>query len=270
MRRTTLTALGLLGALLALGCGDHASPQGETDSTTRALLNQTPVGGPSTIFDPDTTLTGQAPQQVDIVSLGYNLGAREAPVKIIEFSDFGCGYCRRFHQETFATIRKEFIDTGKYEWKFMPFITGMFKNSTAVTEAAECTLEQSPEEFEALSNRLWSDQPEWKGSSDPESVVRGWVDDLDVDMDRFDSCLKEDRRMSRIHQDTYVAQLVGVRGTPTFLIVGYGPVQGALPLEAFRGILGSIYDDAMAQRGDSGQATGTGPAAIPTAPDSAP
>lgn len=270
MRRKTLTALALLGALLALGCGDHPAPQGATDSTTRALLNQTPVGGPSTIFDTDTAITSQAPQQVDIVSLGYNLGAREAPVKIIEFSDFGCGYCRRFHQETFATIRKEFIDTGKYEWKFMPFITGMFKNSMAATEAAECTLEQSPEEFEALSNRLWSDQPEWKGSDDPESVVRGWVQNLGVDMDQFDSCLSEDRRMTRIEQDTYVAQLVGVRGTPTFLIVGYGPVQGALPIAAFRGILGSIYDDVMTQRGDSGQATGAGPVAPPPASDSAP
>lgn len=254
MRRTTLTALGLLGSVLAFGCGDHAATQGGTETTTRALLNQTPVGGPSTMFDPDTALARQASSQINLVELGYNLGSRDAPVKIIEFSDFGCGYCRRFHQETFAALRKEFIDTGKYEWKFMPFITGMFKNSLAATEAAECTLEQSPQEFESLSERLWTDQPDWKGSNNPEDVVRDWVDELGADMEQFDSCLREDRRMDRIADATAVAQQIGVRGTPTFYIVNFGPVQGALPVQAFRGILGAVYDDVMTQRGDSTQA----------------
>jgi protein-disulfide isomerase len=250
MTRTTRSALLVLSALLFAACGDRGPAPGSTDSTTRALLNQTPVAGPSTLFDPDTSLSTDTPI-TNLLQLGYNFGSVDAPVKLIEFSDYGCGYCRGFHTETFATVRKEFIDTGEYEWKFMPFITGMFKNSLAATEAAECTLEQSPEKFETLSDRLWSDQPEWKGSNRPESVVRGWVSQLAIDMDRFDTCMGEDRRMPRIAGNTSIARQLGVRGTPTFFIVGYGPVQGALPLASFRGILGAVYEDVVSQGGDS-------------------
>ena len=45
------------------------------------------------------------------MELGYNRGAVEAPLKVIEFSDFGCGFCRRFHQESFPTLKEQFIDT---------------------------------------------------------------------------------------------------------------------------------------------------------------
>jgi protein-disulfide isomerase len=247
MTRKTRWVVMLFGGLLVAACGNREATPATTDNTTRTLLNQTPVAGPSTLFDPDTTLANGAPIE-NLLQLGFNLGSREAPVKLIEFSDFGCGYCRGFHTQTFAALRKEFVDTGQYEWKFMPFITGMFKNSLAVTEAAECTLEQSPEKYQTLSDRLWADQPDWKGSSRAESVVRGWVRELDLDMDRFDDCLSSDRRMGRVAGATSIAQQLGVRGTPTFFIVGFGPIQGALSLDAFRGILGAVYQDVLTQQ----------------------
>lgn len=248
MMRTARTTAALLGAALIAACGGDA-PAEDTESTTRSLLNQEDfVGGPSTPLVNVPELSAHATRAY-IPELGHNLGSPAAPLKLIEYSDFGCGYCRRFHEETFATLREEFIDTDRVEWKFMPFITGMFENSLTVTEAAECTLEQDAAMYEAFSNRLWERQSEWKGSSDPAPIARGWARELGADLERFDSCLAEGRRLERIANATLVAQQLGVRGTPTFWLVGYGPLQGALPLEVFQGVLGAVLEEVEAGAG---------------------
>jgi protein-disulfide isomerase len=234
-------------ALLAMGvvaCGEAAPPAQRTDETTRALLGGTLESSASTMVREVPGLGGVA--SVNVTDLGYNRGSVDAPLKVIEFSDFGCGYCRRFHQESFPTLMDEFIETNKVEWKFMPFIAGMFENSLAVTEAAECALEQSPALYEAVGGELWARQSEWKESDEPEALVRGWARDAGVDLARYDSCLAEDRRMSRIAGANATADQLGVRATPTIWLVGLGPLQGALPLETFRGILGQVHDEIVA------------------------
>jgi len=260
MTRTKRLAGAALCVILLSGCGGSGDAGGEgTTTTTRSLLNQDVVGGPSTPVGGGPGLSSGAPPAY-LPDLGYDIGSVEAPLKVIEFSDFGCGYCRRFHLETFPTLRAEFIETARIEWKFMPFVTGSFGNSPAVSEAAECVLEQDAGRFEAFSHRLWELQAEWKGSDEPAAVVRPWAEEVGSDMAIYDACLAEDRRVDRVSGATDVAGRLGIRGTPTFWLVGYGPLQGALPLEAFQGILGSVLEDLHAVRdsiaGDSAAAAG--------------
>ena len=135
-------------------------------------------------------------------------------------------------------------------------ITGMFENSLAVTEAVECTYAQSPEAFEALNARVWADQAVWKRSSDPESVVQGWVSQLGIDMGTFNSCLEADERIPRIASATTLAGQIGVRGTPTFVVLGWPPLQGALPLDMFRDVLTAAHtqlEALEAAEGDPGE-----------------
>ena len=226
-----------LAVVLLLGCGEEAPP-GTTD-TTRALLARPRAREVSTLFDA-SQLPGDA-LSLEIDQLGVNMGSVEAPVKVIEFIDFGCGFCRVFQMETFAALRAEFIETNMVEWKFMPFISGMFGNSPVVTEAAECTLEQHPGLFDLFTDRLWAQQADWKGTDEPEVLARSWAVELGADADGFDSCMEEDRRLERVTSATALASEYGVRATPTFWIVGGGPIQGALPLEAFREIFTQLH-----------------------------
>jgi protein-disulfide isomerase len=235
--------------LAGASCGDEAAETPDTEATTRALLSGPVEGGPSTLVRGRPNV-GPGVTAVNVLELGYNRGMTNAPLKVIEFSDFGCGFCRRFHQESFPTLYQEFIESGKIEWKFMPFITGNFENSLAVTEASECALEQSPTVYEALGGVLWERQTEWKESDEPETLVREWAREAGVELARFDSCLAEDRRMQRIWGANAVADQLGIRATPTLFLVGFGPVQGALPLDAFRGILGTIHADLVSGRAD--------------------
>jgi protein-disulfide isomerase len=220
MTWTKRAALALVSAALFGGCRGDEPELPATDATTRTLLNQDVVGGPSTPVQGDAGLAGNV-TLASIPLLGYNFGSADAPLKLIELSDFGCGYCRQFHQQTFASLHEQFVQSGRIEWKFVPFITGMFDNSLAVTEAAECVLEQDRDLFEAFSDRLWVRQPDWKGSADALGVVRGWVRELEADVDAFDACLSDDRRLGRVANATALARELGVRGTPTFWLVGH-------------------------------------------------
>lgn len=247
MKSKLAATASLVIALLAGACADEAPA---TDETTAALLAQPLSDGMSTPVAADPGLARENATPVPISPLGFNRGDTAAVVKVLEMSDFGCGYCKRFHDETFPMIREEFIATGKVEWKFVPYITGMFANSLAVTEAGECVMEQDADAYERITARLWDEQRTWKDSSEPERVVRGWVAELGVDMDGYDACLTEDRRLDRIASATTLARQMGVRGTPTFVVLGYPPLQGALPPDFFREVLAVVHAEEIRQRAD--------------------
>ncbi|MCH1571000.1 MAG: DsbA family protein [Longimicrobiales bacterium] len=232
----------VMGALMVVAACSSPDSEGQgTEDLTRNLLAQ-PVGdGTSTPLAVDEAMASQGPR-VSVAEVGFNRGDTTALVKVVEMSDYGCGYCRQFHEETFGPIREEFIATGMVEWKFVPYITGMFENSLVATEAAECTYAQSPEAFETLNARLWADQSEWKSSSDPESVVQAWVTELGIDMETFNACQDSDERIVRVASATTLAGQIGVRGTPTFVVLGWPPLQGALPLQMFRDVLTAAHN----------------------------
>lgn len=260
--------LRIVAALLAaLGVGacdsDTADGSADTEDLSRSLLDAPITDGRSTPVAVDPELAQQGPR-VPVAQVGINRGAVEAPVKVVELSDYGCGYCRRFHEETFPVILSDFIETGMVEWKFVPFVTGMFDGSLQVTEAAECVYAQDEQAFEAINRRLWEEQGEWKRSDEPGSVVREWVAELDIDQDAFDTCMSEDEGLPRVASATTLAQQLGVRGTPTFVVIGYPPLQGALPTEMFVEVLKAVHAEAIQQReanegGDSGAAESPAP-----------
>jgi protein-disulfide isomerase len=236
--------VALLGALALAGCGGSPD-EDRTDATSRDLLASVGDGGQA---DPGQT-SPQAPT-MDLALLGYDYGERAAPVRVLEMSDYGCSWCRKFHQETWPMIREKFVEPGKVEWKFLPFVVGMFRNSPSALRAAECVLEQDTDLFLLVSDRIWTSQGDWKGSTQPDLFLRGLVEEVGADMARFDSCLSENRRGERIEAANALARRLGVRGTPTFFIIGYQPIQGALPAEDFENILNLVYADAIQRAGN--------------------
>ena len=239
--------LALLVMFVTVGCEAGTPNQQGTAATTQALLSR-PIGELTQVRPGLETPSGE--DQLPLGQLGFDQGDQDALVKIVEMSDYGCGYCRKFHLETFPILREEFIETGKVLWKFVPFINGMFENSLAATEAAECALEQGASPFEALNERLWTDQASWKGSNDPEPVLRGMAQEAGVNLSEFDACLRNDTRIDRIASAGGTARRLGVRGTPSFYPIGYPPIQGALPTEAFQQVLEFMHQEISGATGN--------------------
>jgi protein-disulfide isomerase len=98
-----------------------------------------------------------------------------------------------------------------------------------------------------MRHRLWQNQSTWKKADDAARLVRGWAAEAGLDMTGYDACMGEDRPAERIEAGRELARQLGVRGTPTFFILGYPPLPGALPTETFRKVLTLAYEDATGQ-----------------------
>jgi protein-disulfide isomerase len=178
--------------------------------------------------------------QMSVDSLGVDFGTTEAPLRIIEFYDYGCGYCRLFHQDTRDPLHEAYVDPGRVLWKSMPFITGNWASSMAVSLAAECAREQGRSYFEAISDLIFEHQREWKSASDPGVLSEGFAEEAGLDMVRYRTCFEGEELLWRVQAQTNLAEELGIRATPTFLLVGVGPISGALPLETFQQIIDTV------------------------------
>lgn len=240
-RVSPFTAVALLLSLAMAGCGGTGEAAPGSDPSD--------AGAPANVSTQSQTAEPGQPdsQAVDLTTLGYDMGTVMAPIRVIEFSDFGCIYCRLFQEESFPALREEFVDPGHVAWKFIPFDLGSFSNSGQVALAAECALEQ--EALDDLKGSLFRTQDQWKAGTPAEArtLVDGLARDAGLDTGRFERCLEQGLREDRHEASNQAAQLIGVRGTPTFIVDGQ-LVQGAPPLELFQ----EYFRERVAELGSEG------------------
>ena len=168
---------------------------------------------------------------IDLTGIGYDQGDVNAPVVVIDFSDFGCPYCAQFTRETYPVIEREYVRTGKVFFKYVPFVVGMFPHSAEATRVAECVGEQG--RFWAMADHVYEAQKEWKRASDPRELLIGIAGVVGADTSAVSKCYRDGRSEERTARANDVANTIGVRVTPSFL-VNERPIQGALPLAEFR------------------------------------
>lgn len=150
------------------------------------------------------------------------IGPKDAPVTIVEFSDFNCQYCKRFHDETLQPILEQYA--GKIQFVYRDFpILGPSSIDAAV--AAECANEQDA--FWEYHDVLFANQGDFSNDS-----LIGYAERLDLNIEAFSACLKDPAFVKEVNLDSTVAQQIGARGTPAFLINSQF-VSGAQPLDAF-------------------------------------
>lgn len=175
-------------------------------------------------------------------SPGYDRGATQAAVTVLEFTDFGCPYCARFAGETYPSLAREFVTTGAVRWKVVPFVLGMFANGGDAARAADCAGRQGRVAFSRMHDRLFERQEEWKSASDPTAVLRSYAGATGLAMTAFASCYASDASAARLREANGLADRLGVRATPTFFVNGRR-VEGALPVDQFW----TILQDALAR-----------------------
>lgn len=186
--------------------------------------------------DSSDTSSSSGQQQPDPASVTPDddpaLGDPDAPVTIIEFSDFQCPYCRQFEQQAFPQIKSEYIDTGKVRLVFRDFpLTQIHPNALPAAIAAECAHNQDA--FWPMHNRLFANQSEWGQSSNPNEVFVGYATEIGLDMEPFRQCVENRETLPEISGDFQDGVDGGVRGTPAFFIGGE-MLSGAQPFSAFQ------------------------------------
>ena len=153
-------------------------------------------------------------------------GADDAPVTLVEVSDYGCPHCRAFHQEKAAPIMERFVDAGLVRWVFVPY--ALRPETVPAANAAMCANEQGM--YSEFAEALFDTEP-------PEaSLTRdGFIaaaQQLGLNSDSFVQCLEDGRYNRTISDNQAAARAAGVNATPTFFINDQ-VVRGNVPLEEF-------------------------------------
>lgn len=158
-------------------------------------------------------------------------GDANAPVTIIEFSDYECPFCGRFYSDTYLQLKKDYIDTGKVKIVFRDFPLSFHPTAMPAALAAQSVYEASERNNEVYfkyHDKLFENQ-----QSLTDENLKKWAKELGYDISKdFDSKKFE----AEVNNDLADGQAAGVSGTPAFFINGQ-LLEGAQPYANFKKII---------------------------------
>jgi protein-disulfide isomerase len=139
------------------------------------------------------------------------LGSKEAPLTIVEFTDYQCPFCQRFHTTSFVELKKNYIDTGKVRFYSRDMPLDFHPNAMRAAQAARCASEQG--RFWTLRDVMGSNPDKL----DLDSLVAD-VTNLKMDVKAFRACVESEKYKSAVQTDVMEAMKIGANGTPTFVV----------------------------------------------------
>jgi protein-disulfide isomerase len=218
-------------ALAALVAGS-AGACARTDAKPATASNVVASGGEVAARPAAGGLSGLTDSISSLADRGRIRGAESAPVWLIEISDFQCPYCKRWHDEVFATIDKEYVQTGKVRLAYLNYpLSSIHPNARAAAEAAMCASVQG--KFWELHGSLFATQPAWQGQKDPLPTFDSLAVAARVDPAAWRSCMSSHATAKLIDADHDRSGMAGVQSTPSFFI-GDRALAGAYPVDSFR------------------------------------
>jgi len=161
------------------------------------------------------------------------LGNSNAPITILEWGDYQCTFCYKFHQNTLNMIQEDFINTGKVKLVFKDFpLNG--PDSLLAAEAAYCAQDQ--EKYWQYHDELYKN---WGGERTG-WVTRGSLDNfamtVNLDLNEFNKCLDEHKYQNKVNAIHEFGKEIGIDATPSFLVFNGEKIikiRGNQPLEVF-------------------------------------
>ena len=233
-RRKIFITLGVLFAVIMIGVtlsGTVSSRFGLSQQQTHDLIN--PQTASAIIRKISAPTIANAPA----------LGNSKAPITLIEFGDYQCTYCHRFHSDSKELILTNFVNTGKVRFLFKDFpINDLPANraSTLASEASYCAADQGKywQYYDTLYNN-------WKGENTgwvTKDNLRQFAKNLGIeDINRFSQCLESGKYAGVVADNFNLAESIGLNATPSFVLLANGkqPLEiiGAQPYSVFENVL---------------------------------
>ncbi len=199
-------ALGLGLGWLLWGAGAPSEPQQANEPATPAPLRRIEVS------------VGESPA----------LGPADAPITIVEFSDYECSFCARWHQQVYKRLLQEYEGKIRFVYRDFP-LDSIHPNATPAAMAAHCAGEQ--EAYFLFHDAVFSYQYGFG-----RDAYISYATELGLDVNAFQTCLDEKRYASKVEEDLRYGYSIGVSSTPTFFVNGIAIV-GAQPYEVFQQVI---------------------------------
>jgi len=218
---------GLAVGYLFWGAGRSTGPtagSGTTDGSSPVAQART-----SAPTADSSAASSAAPTRYDVpIDDDPILGPQDAPITLIEFSDYECPYCRKWHTEVFPLLKEAYPGQIRYVYRDFPLVS-IHSNAAPAAEAANCAGDQ--DKYWEYSDKLFT----MERSLNQQSYVE-YARDLSLDVDQFSECLESRRYQDEVTADYEYAANLGIRSTPTFFVNGIAIV-GAQPFEVFQGLI---------------------------------
>lgn len=229
----------VLPALLLAACSG-----GESEPAARPAASATAAGAPPS--DPRVARADSARIR----------GSADAPVWLLEVSDYQCPFCKSWHDEVFPTVVRDYVETGKVRLAYVNFPLSIHPNAPIAAEATMCAGAQGPEKYWQYHDLVFETQSTWAPTAPARPHFDALATRAGLDTAAFASCLDEHLMLPLVDADLARMKAAGVGPTPTFFI-GDTKIEGAQPLEVFR----QAIDAALAARAAAGSPA---PAPAPT------
>ncbi len=162
---------------------------------------------------------------------GRILGSEQATVWMLIVSDFQCPFCRQWHHDTWGTIRKEYVNTGKIRVAYINMPLAMHPNARPAALFAMCAAAKG--KFWPVADRLFDAQDKWKDLADPWPFFDGIARSVGLDAKALRACANDKPIQSMVDADRMRMARAGAISTPTFFI-GQTKIEGAVPIAEFR------------------------------------
>ena len=180
----------------------------------------------------DVADTGSDVDMADLIGGNAIIGDPDAPITIVEWSDFECPFCARFYNDAYQDIKENWIDTGKAKLVFRDFPLSFHANAQKAHEAAECAGDQDM--YYEMHDALFEN-----GVSGGVAAFKTFAADLGLNQAEFDDCLDSGKHEAEVKKDMADGMKAGVQGTPGFIIEGQ-LISGAQPYAVFEQLLNSL------------------------------
>jgi protein-disulfide isomerase len=172
--------------------------------------------------------------QMNVGNGWYSIGRADAPVTLVEFADFQCPFCKKFHAAAYADIKKNYIDTGKVRFVSRDLPLDFHPLALKAAEAARCAGDQ--QKYWELRDALYS-----AAAPPDDEVIKKAVESLSLETQAFNTCLASDKYKSDVQKDANDAATLQISGTPTFVLAKSAKdkldgvrIVGAQPFVAFQ------------------------------------
>lgn len=162
------------------------------------------------------------------------MGDPNAPVKIVEYSDFQCPACKAWTDQTEASLIEKYVNTGKVFFTYRSMGQWIGPESVAAAEAAYCAGDQG--KFWDYHNILFANQTGENVGDFTERRLLAFAEALELDMDEFKACLNSNKFLSQVNGDQADGRAQGAEVTPTFFVNGQ-LVRGAVGIDQFSQII---------------------------------
>lgn len=168
----------------------------------------------------------------------YMLGKKDAPLQLVEYSDYQCPYCKSFFSEALKQIHDAYVKTNQLNFTYRDLPLSFHPNALPAALAAQCAGEQN--KYFQMHDLLFTFHEDWVDQRDVSLIFNKFSDVLNLKGRDFKTCYESKKYVSQIQKSLQLAKTDGASGTPYFLINGTPFPGGAVPFQYFQEAFASI------------------------------